>query len=188
VAIDGLPLRQVRRQWLKIVGYVPQSIFLMPASVRENVAFGIPLAEVDDEVVWTALRRASLDDVVAALPGGLDYNLGDAGTGLSGGQRQRLGIARALYSNPQVLILDEATSALDVETEAEITGTLTQLEGLTKIVVAHRLSTIRNADQVLFFKAGRLVAEGTFEQVCLAVPDFARQAELSGLTAAKAEL
>lgn len=188
VLVDGQPLRQVRRQWLKLVGYVPQSIFLMPASVRDNVAFGVPADEVHDTVVWAALRRASLDEVVRSLPGALDYRLGDAGSGLSGGQRQRLGIARALYHEPQVLIFDEATSALDVETEAAITSTLTQLEGLTKIVVAHRLSTIRNADQVLFFKSGALIAQGSFDEVCLAVPDFARQAELSGFSAVEAQL
>ena len=186
VLVDGLPLRRVRRQWLSLVGYVPQSIFLMPASVRENVALGLSADQVDDEAVWTALRRASLDDVVRRLPGGLDFQLGDSGTGLSGGQRQRLGIARALYARPKVLILDEATSALDVETEAEITQTLTGLEGLTKIVVAHRLSTVRNADQVLFFRQGRIVARGTFDEVGRAVPDFARQVELSGIAAAGA--
>lgn len=183
VVIDGVAMHDVRRQWLRLVGYVPQTVFLMPVSIRENVALGVADDEVDDEAVWDALRRASLDEVVEALPGRLDYQLGDSGSGLSGGQRQRLGIARALYHGPTVLMLDEATSALDVETEAEITGTLSQLEGLTKIVVAHRLSTVRDADQVLFFREGRLVASGSFEDVSLAVPDFARQVELSGLRA-----
>ena len=186
--VDGIPLRQVRRQWLGLVGYVPQTIFLMPTTIRANVALGVAPGEVSDEAVWSALSRASLDDVVAALPGGLDYVLGDAGSGLSGGQRQRLGIARALYSGPQVIILDEATSALDVETEAKITETLTHLEGMTKIVVAHRLSTVREADQVLFFRAGRLIAEGTFDEVTAAVPDFARQVELSGLASERLTL
>ncbi len=181
VLVDGRPLSEVRRQWLRLVGYVPQSVFLMPTSIRENVALGLDRDEVVDEAVWTALRRASLVDVVEALPGGLDYDLGDAGSGLSGGQRQRLGIARALYHSPQVLILDEATSALDVQTEAEITETLSGLEGLTKIVVAHRLSTVRHAEQVLFLREGRLVAGGTFQEVSDAVPDFARQVELSGM-------
>ncbi|RKS80306.1 ABC-type multidrug transport system fused ATPase/permease subunit [Motilibacter peucedani] len=182
VRVDGLPLRGVRRQWLSLVGYVPQSIFLMPATIRDNVALGVPHDTDTDQRVWDALRRASMDDVVRKLPGGLDFTLGDGGSGLSGGQRQRLGIARALFTGPQVLILDEATSALDVETEARITETLTQLEGLTKIVVAHRLSTVREADQVLFFREGYLVAHGTFDEVGAAVPDFARQVELSGLT------
>jgi ABC-type multidrug transport system fused ATPase/permease subunit len=181
VLVDGRPLSEVRRQWLRLVGYVPQSVFLMPTSIRENVALGLNRDEVVDEAVWTALRRASLGDVVEALPGGLDYDLGDAGSGLSGGQRQRLGIARALYHSPQVLILDEATSALDVQTEAEITETLSGLQGLTKIVVAHRLSTVRHAEQVLFLRDGRLVAGGTFQDVSAAVPDFARQVELSGM-------
>jgi ABC-type multidrug transport system fused ATPase/permease subunit len=181
VRIDGVPLAELRRYWLRLVGYVPQSVFLMSATIRENVALGLPADEIDDDTVWQALRRASMSDTVAALPERLDYHLGDSGSGLSGGQRQRLGIARALYSSPQVLILDEATSALDVETEAEITDTLAQLEGLTKIVVAHRLSTVKHAEQVIFLRAGRVIAGGTFAEVSAAVPDFARQIELSGL-------
>jgi ABC-type multidrug transport system fused ATPase/permease subunit len=187
VLVDGVGLELARTDWLKLVGYVPQDIFLMPSSIRENVAFGITPAAVDDTDVWDALRRARLDDVVREIPGGLDYRLGDGGSGVSGGQRQRLGIARALYHRPEVLILDEATSALDVETEAEITRTFTELEGLTKIVVAHRLSTVRHADEVLFFRAGRLEASGRFDDVSRAIPDFARQVQLSGLTPAEAE-
>lgn len=184
VLVDGIPLAQVRRDWLRLVGYVPQSVFLIPASIRENVAFGINKQEIDDQEVWSALNRASLGSVIEALPGTLDFVLGDSGSGISGGQRQRLGIARALYLRPEVLMLDEATSSLDVETEAEITQTLSRLEGLTKVVVAHRLSTVREADQVLFFRDGRLEAAGTFDGVRRAVPDFARQVQLSGLSPA----
>ncbi|MDQ1709842.1 MAG: ATP-binding cassette, subfamily bacterial PglK, partial [Frankiaceae bacterium] len=187
VLIDGVPLRAARKGWLKLVGYVPQDVFLMPTTIRENVAFGIAAADVDDRDVWEALRRARLDDVVRAIPGGLDFSLGDGGTGVSGGQRQRLGIARALYHHPQVLILDEATSALDVETEAEITRTFAELEGLTKIVVAHRLSTVRDADEVLFLRAGVLEAVGRFDEIRRSVPDFARQVQLSGLSPADAD-
>jgi ABC-type multidrug transport system fused ATPase/permease subunit len=183
VLVDGVPLAELRRYWLRVVGYVPQSVFLMSASIRENVALGLPDDQINDDMVWQALRRASMGDTVEALPGGLDYHLGDTGSGLSGGQRQRLGIARALYHSPQVLILDEATSALDVETEAEITDTLAQLDGLTKIVVAHRLSTVKHAEQVLFLRAGQVVANGSFAEVSAAVPDFARQVELSGMRA-----
>jgi ATP-binding cassette subfamily C protein len=155
----------------------------MPASIRANVAFGLEDREIDDEAVWSALRRASLAEFVQRLPGDLHYELGDQGVGVSGGQRQRLSIARALYHDPRVLILDEATSSLDVETEAEITRTLSTLTGLTKIVVAHRLSTVREADQVLFLRDGHVEARGTFESVRQAVPDFARQVQLSGLSA-----
>jgi ABC-type multidrug transport system fused ATPase/permease subunit len=181
VLVDGVPLAELRRYWLRLVGYVPQSVFLMSASIRENVALGLPGDQINDDMVWQALRRASMGDTIEALPGGLDYQLGDTGSGLSGGQRQRLGIARALYHSPQVLILDEATSALDVETEAEITDTLAQLDGLTKIVVAHRLSTVKHAERVLFLRAGQVVASGSFAEVSAAVPDFARQVELSGM-------
>lgn len=183
VLIDGQPLYECARQWRSSVGYVPQAIFLMPCSIRENVALGVAAGDIDDDVVWNALRKASVDDVVHALPGGLGHVLGDSGAGLSGGQRQRLGIARALYAAPSVLVLDEATSALDVETEAEITETLAGLgPELTKVVVAHRLSTVRDADQVLFLSHGRVAAQGTFSEVASAVPDFARQVALSGLT------
>jgi ATP-binding cassette, subfamily B, bacterial PglK len=182
VLVDGADLWDVRDEWRQVVGYVPQSSYLMPTSVRTNVALGVDADKIDDEAVWAALTRASLRDVVEALPGQLDFSLGEAGSGVSGGQRQRLGIARALYHRPDVLILDEATSSLDVETEAEITQTLSQLTGLTKIVVAHRLSTVREADQVLFLRRGRLEASGRFEEVRRAVPDFARQVQLSGLT------
>jgi ABC-type bacteriocin/lantibiotic exporter with double-glycine peptidase domain len=184
VRVDGVPMGEARERWRRLVGYVPQDSFLMPRSIRSNVALGIRRELVDDEKVWAALRRASLAAVVKRLPGDLDFRLGDAGSGLSGGQRQRLGIARALYDDPRVLILDEATSSLDVETEAEITSTLAGLEGLTKIVVAHRLSTVRHADQVIFLRNGRVEATGKFDEVRRVVPDFARQVRLSGLSPA----
>jgi ABC-type multidrug transport system fused ATPase/permease subunit len=182
VLVDGAPLQDVRNQWRSIVGYVPQFSFIMPTSIRSNVALGVADQDVDDDAVWAALRRASLDAVVEKLPGRLDFELGDAGTGMSGGQRQRLGIARALYHRPQVLIFDEATSSLDVETEAEITATLTQLGDLTKIVVAHPRSTVRDPDHVRLLRWGRVEAQGRFEDVRRAVPDFARQVQLSGLS------
>jgi ABC-type multidrug transport system fused ATPase/permease subunit len=188
VLVDGANLWDVRDEWRQVVGYVPQSSYLMPTSVRTNVALGVDADKIDDEAVWAALTRASLREVVEALPGQLDFGLGEAGSGVSGGQRQRLGIARALYHRPEVLILDEATSSLDVETEAEITHTLSKLIGLTKIVVAHRLSTVREADQILFLRRGRLEASGRFEEVRRSVADFARQVQLSGLSPEMPEL
>lgn len=182
VLADGIDIRTVLEDWRHLIGYVPQDSFLMPASIRVNVAFGVEPRDIGDVAVWSALRRASLAEFVERLPGGLDFELGDAGAGVSGGQRQRLSIARALYHDPQVLILDEATSSLDVEVEAEITQTLSRLSDLTKIVVAHRLSTVREAAQVLFMRDGRIEARGTFEAVRRAVPDFARQVQLSGLS------
>ena len=184
VLVDDVDVRTVMRAWRHMVGYVPQQSFLMPASLRVNVAFGVEPSDIDDAAVWAALERASLGPFVRALPGGLEFELGDDGTGISGGQRQRLSLARALYHGPRVLILDEATSSLDVETEAEITQTLSALTDLTKIVVAHRLSTVRDADQVLFLRDGRIEARGTFDEVRDAVPDFARQVQLSGLSPA----
>lgn len=182
VCVDGKPMSEVVEAWRRCVGYVPQTVFLMPSSIRDNVSLAAPPDQVDDTAIWMALEQASLGEVVRELPGALDYELGDAGAGLSGGQRQRLGIARALYLGPSVLVLDEATSALDVDTEARITETLFRLDSVrTKIVVAHRLSTVREADQVMYFQSGRVTAQGTFAEVSAQVPDFARQIALAGL-------
>ena len=183
VLVDGVPLSDCLDSWRRSVGYVPQAVFLMPMSIRDNVTLGLTRDQVDDRKVWECLERAAMRSVVEEVPRGLDHVLGDAGAGLSGGQRQRLGIARALYLDPAVLVMDEATSALDVETEAEIGQTLADLDNdVTKIVVAHRLSTIRHADKVAFLADGCVVAQGTFDEVSSAVPDFARQVALSGLT------
>lgn len=185
ILVDGVPLEETVESWRHSIGYVPQSVFLMPTTIRDNISLGLESGRVDDDAVWAALEKASMHEVVRALPGQLDYLLGDSGAGLSGGQRQRLGIARALLLEPTVLVLDEATSALDVETEAEIAEMLaTVSRDLTTVVVAHRLSTVKKADHVLFFKDGRVEAQGTFAEVREAVPDFARQVALSGLSGA----
>jgi ABC-type bacteriocin/lantibiotic exporter with double-glycine peptidase domain len=133
--------------------------------------------------VRRALARAQLLDVIEARPDGIHGKVGERGLNLSGGQRQRLGVARALYTDPLVLVMDEATSALDTSTEAAVTAAIRELQGeVSVIVVAHRLATIRHSEQVCFMRDGELVASGTFEQVVAAEPDFAQQAALAGLT------
>jgi ABC-type multidrug transport system fused ATPase/permease subunit len=153
-------------QWRSRVGYVPQSIQLIDDSLRRNVAFGVKDPEIDEIRVWEALRQARLEAFVRALPAGLDTRIGEDGSWLSGGQRQRLGIARALYRDPGVLVLDEATSALDAATETEVMQTVIGLRGLkTVVIVAHRLSTLKACDKVFRLDGGLVVAEGCFEEV-----------------------
>ncbi|MCR5487734.1 MAG: ABC transporter ATP-binding protein/permease [Lachnospiraceae bacterium] len=142
--------------WHKIVGYIPQAIYLTDETVRSNVAFGIEPEEIDDERVWLALKEAQLDEFIREQPKGLDTNIGDRGVKLSGGQRQRIGIARALYRNPKVLVLDEATAALDTETETAVMEAIDSLAGTkTMIIIAHRLTTIRNCDLIYEIRDGK---------------------------------
>lgn len=182
VTISGVSPREAIERWPGAISYVPQAVALVVGTVRENVALGMPRELIDDELVWDALRRAHLDDFLADEREGLDTAIGERGFRLSGGQRQRLGIARALYTRPRLLVLDEATSALDAETELAIIRTLQELEGeVTTITVAHRLATVRHADQVLYLEHGRICARGKFDDVRTQVADFDRQASLLGL-------
>jgi ABC-type multidrug transport system fused ATPase/permease subunit len=181
IELDGRPLTDVLQAWRSRVGYVPQEVALFDATVAQNVALTWG-DDVDRDRVREALRRAQLLDVVEARAGGLDARIGDRGLALSGGQRQRLGIARALYVDPLVLVLDEATSALDTKTEADVASAIAELKGdVTVISVAHRLSTIRHSDIVCFMKDGTIAARGTFDELVRAVPEFATQAMLAGL-------
>lgn len=135
--------------WIKLVGYVPQSIFLVDDTVRCNVAFGLEEKDISDEKVWKALERAQIKDFIEQLPEGLNTMVGEFGLKFSGGQRQRIAIARALYDSPEVLILDEATAALDNDTENALMESIESLQGtITMIIVAHRLTTIRNCDHI----------------------------------------
>ncbi|MGB3544576.1 ATP-binding cassette domain-containing protein, partial [Rubrivirga sp.] len=144
----------------------PQAIYLTDASVRSNVAFGIADADIDDAAVWGALEAAQLADFVRGLPDGLETRVGDRGTRLSGGQRQRVGIARALYHDPPVLVMDEATSALDNQTERHVVAAVEALRGeRTVIMIAHRLSTVQGCDKLYVFEDGRLVDQGTYDDL-----------------------
>lgn len=149
VEVDGIDIKEDMEGWHKQLAYIPQNIFLMDSTIKENVAFGIDKSEIDDEKVWDALRSAHLDELVKGWEKGLDTEIGEGGIRLSGGQRQRVGIARALYSSPKILFFDEATSALDNETEREVMSAIDELKGKrTIIIVAHRLTTIEKCDSV----------------------------------------
>ena len=160
VLADGVDIQTNYRGWLRNIGYIPQTIFMLDGSIRKNVAFGVPDEDIDDEKVWNALREAQLDEHVRSLPDGLDTEIGERGIRLSGGQRQRIGIARALYEDPEVLVLDEATSALDGETEAAIMDSINRLHGRkTLIIIAHRLTTIAGCDMIFRVKDGKVVRD-----------------------------
>ncbi len=149
ITVDGKDINEISRSWHKDIGYIPQQIYLLDDSIRNNVAFGVVTEDIDDEKVWSALKGAKLDGFVRKLDEGLETNVGEAGTRLSGGQRQRIGIARALYHDPDILVFDEATSALDTETEKEVMEAIDGLHGSkTMLMIAHRLSTIENCDHV----------------------------------------
>ena len=149
ILADGVEVRAHYKEWLKNIGYIPQTIFMLDSTIRKNVAFGVPDDEIEEERVWAALKEAQLDTYIRSLPDGLDTSIGERGIRLSGGQRQRIGIARALYEDPEVMVLDEATSALDGETEAAIMESINRLHGKkTLVIIAHRLTTIEKCDLV----------------------------------------
>ena len=182
VLISGEAPERAMCLWPGAISYVPQEISIKNGSVRENVALGYGLSEIADEQIFLALEMASLHKFTSELVDGLDTQVGDKGTSLSGGQRQRLGIARAFFTNPKLLILDEATSSLDGDTEEQITSTISHLRGkATVILIAHRLSTVRNADCVLYINNGEIEAQGTFDFVRNQVRDFDKQSKLLGL-------
>lgn len=181
IRIDGHPLNAVLRQWRGRVGYVPQRVALFDGTIAQNVALTWN-DEIDRERVVRALERAQLGSLVASRAGGIDERIGERGVSLSGGQQQRLGIARALYTDPLVLVLDEATSSLDTKTEDEVTKSIKALQGeVTLISVAHRLSTIKDYDRVCYVDEGVIVSQGTFYEVAASLPSFAEQVLLAGL-------
>ncbi|MEL0626275.1 ABC transporter ATP-binding protein [Salinibacterium amurskyense] len=182
IELDDEPLENVLASWRARVGYVPQDVAIFEGSIAQNVAL-VWNTEFDPERVESALRRAQLWTTVESRPEGMNSPVGERGMSLSGGQRQRLGIARALYADPLILVLDEATSALDTKTESDVAAAIRSLRGeITIVSVAHRLSTIRDNDQVCFMRDGRIVAVGTFDELVAQVPEFAEQAALAGIS------
>lgn len=182
VLVSGLPPLEAFSKWPGSTAYVTQDTFIANGTFRSNVAFGYPLEVASDEIVERCLQYARLLQVALDLPQGIDSPVGEGGSRLSGGQKQRLGIARALFTNPKILVLDEATSALDAETEEFISQTLRDLKGtVTIILIAHRLSSVQAADKVAYVDNGRILCIGSFDHVRAAVPDFDKQAKLMGL-------
>lgn len=157
ITVDGRDIRESYRGWHDKIGYIPQTIYMLDDTIRNNIAFG-QTEDIRDADIWAALKQAQLDGFVASLEDGLDTMIGEAGVRISGGQRQRLGIARALYRKPEVLVLDEATSALDTETEAAVMEAIDHLQGkMTMLIIAHRLSTIANCDMVYQVENGSVI-------------------------------
>jgi len=182
VLISGMAPKDVISQWPGSMAYVPQHVAMINGTVRENVALGLVTEVRDDTRIWEALEQARLASFLSDQRDGLDTVIGERGVRLSGGQRQRLGLARALFTHPRLLVLDEATSALDAETEAFIADALNSLSSeVTTVTIAHRLATIRNADAVVFLQDGRVVDIGTFADIRERNPSFERQAQLSGI-------
>ena len=177
ILVDGVDIQKNLFSWQKQIGYIPQQIYLMDSSIRLNVAFGIPESEIDEEQVWHSLKLAQLDEVVHSLPNKLDTVIGEHGARLSGGQRQRIGIARALYHDPEVLVMDEATAALDNNTEREFMQALHNLSGeKTILIIAHRLTTVKDCDKIIFFKEGKIEDEGTYDELIVKNSDFKNMA------------
>ncbi len=147
ILCDGSNIFSNYDSWLAQIGYIPQSIYLVDESIRDNIAFGVDASKIDDKRIWEVCEEAQLADFIRSLPEGLDTTIGDRGVRLSGGQRQRIGIARALYHNPEILVFDEATSALDNETEAAVMEAINGFHGKkTMVIIAHRLNTIADCD------------------------------------------
>ena len=158
IYMDGVDILTMSEEWARIVGYVPQSVFLIDDTIRNNIAFGIKEENIDDEIIWDVLEQSQMKAFVESLPDGLNTRVGERGVKFSGGQKQRIAIARALYNNPDILVLDEATSALDTETETAVMEAIDALQGhKTLIIVAHRLTTVRNCDKIYEVKDGKAV-------------------------------
>ncbi|MEM7122381.1 MAG: ABC transporter ATP-binding protein [Pseudomonadota bacterium] len=174
ITVDGTDIDDFgMRNWQAGIGYVPQSPYMTDGSLRENIAFGVPPSQIDDDRVRACLEMVDLIPLLGELEDGLETRLGDRGVRLSGGQRQRVAIARALYDAPDLLVLDEATSALDNISENEVRNAIARLHGhVTTVIIAHRLSTVRQCDKLFVLEQGRLVAEGAYDELQRTSPLF----------------
>lgn len=182
ILISGKTPLETVTEWPGAMSYVPQDVMISNGTIRENIGLGFPIDLVSDKLVEKTIKIAALEKFVSELPQGIDTTVGERGFKISGGQRQRLGIARAMFTQPALLVLDEATSSLDGKTEAFVSEAIHAMKGkVTIFMIAHRLSTVKNADIVLYLRNGKLLAEGTFAEVREQIPDFDQQAKLMGL-------
>lgn len=173
VKVDGVNINDNSENWQRKIGYIPQPIYLSDDTIRRNVAFGLDDDKIDESQLLEVLEAAQLSEFIENLPAGLDTNVGENGVTISAGQRQRIGIARALYHNPEILVLDEATAALDNKTELEITKAIDALShSKTILSIAHRLSTVKNFDCLYFMKNGEIVDAANYEDLLLKNTDF----------------
>ena len=173
IKVDGKNIDKDVKSWQKKIGYIPQMIFLIDGTVKQNIALGVDLDQIEQESVERAMCAANLEILIKKLPDGLNTVIGERGIRLSGGERQRIVIARALYNNPEILIMDEATSALDNVTEKLIIQELASLKGdRTVLMIAHRLSSVRRCDRIIFLKDGKIDAIGGYDELAESHPDF----------------
>jgi len=182
VLISGKPPVLTFNEWPGAVAYISQKISFPTGTIKSCISGGYDQNDISDKYIWDSLKKAFLDDYVEKLPLQLNEFLGERAIKLSGGQRQRLAIARALLTEPNLLVMDEATSSLDSETESKVSNSIQELHGqVTLLVIAHRLSTVRLADRIIYMDGGKIIAEGNFEKVRQSVPNFDKQARLMGL-------
>ena len=164
ISVDGKSIFSNLKGWQKLIGLVPQKIFILDESLRNNILFGLDKKKYTDDQITTLIKKLSLENLLNRLPNGLDGNLGEEGVNLSGGEIQRIGLCRALIYDPEVLFLDEATSSLDVKTESQILNELKIFEHKTIISVAHRINTLKNCNKIYRFDNGKVVDEGNYDK------------------------
>jgi ABC-type multidrug transport system fused ATPase/permease subunit len=182
VEISGVPPREAISNWPGKISFVPQDVFLTKTSIRDNITIGYLPNEISSEIWQDAIKSADLESFVNSLPQKAETKVGEDGALISGGQKQRIGIARALVSNPKLLVLDESTSSLDLQSESEISQSLLKLKGeVTVIMIAHRLISIKDADVIIYLDGGRVLSVGDFEKVKMDVPEFNLMAQKSGI-------
>jgi ABC-type multidrug transport system fused ATPase/permease subunit len=182
IEVSGVAPQLAIKAWPGAVAYVPQNVSLIAGSIAENIALGYSKDEIDLVRVRECIEIAQLTEYIVSLPDGIEAHVSESALRMSGGQLQRLGIARAIYTQPKMLVLDEATSALDGKTEMDVSEAILSLRGkITITLIAHRLSTVLKADRIVYLEGGKILSIGNFEQVKAEIPEFANQAKLMGL-------